>query len=350
MMQTVLRQGHLRPLPLHAGPIDWAYEHALRLYPAPDLLIIGDRVQRFDMKFGSTLAANPGSFAADFSFYTYTPADRLLQPCQCAVHEVDAMLSERGPRAEDKGKLRRKKSSSSGKRDKEGADKSKRRSADKHDAENDQTADVDAHGNGKSVGARQARPSKKCKTTPLGKEGKTAPQQGIGAFFTEKLKGPLYADGEDYEQYDNESYVSRRDGDGDGDGKTYRKRRVVRQVESDEDGDSDAGEGEGEERHVSQKSKRDVQSDGNGDVLSDGNGDGEEAEAGSRKRKSRRGRVVIESDEEEEEEEEQDEGSEGDESDAEGESETEGEGDAQDGVSEGDGSGEDEDEEDKEQD
>lgn len=46
--RTLLAQAHLVPLPLACAPVDWAYDHALRLYPAPDLLVLGDRVERFD--------------------------------------------------------------------------------------------------------------------------------------------------------------------------------------------------------------------------------------------------------------------------------------------------------------
>jgi len=37
-VKTLVCQGHLAPLPLHAAPIDWGYDHALRLYPLPSLL------------------------------------------------------------------------------------------------------------------------------------------------------------------------------------------------------------------------------------------------------------------------------------------------------------------------
>ena len=53
-VKTLLCQGHLAPLPLHAAPIDWAYDHALRLYPLPTLLVLGDRVGHYEKEFQSS--------------------------------------------------------------------------------------------------------------------------------------------------------------------------------------------------------------------------------------------------------------------------------------------------------
>lgn len=73
-MQTVLKQGHLRPLPLHAGPIEWSFDHALRLYPLPTVMFVGDRSERADAVIGGAKVANPGSFANDLTFYSYHPS------------------------------------------------------------------------------------------------------------------------------------------------------------------------------------------------------------------------------------------------------------------------------------
>ena len=35
LVQTILDQTHLSPLPLHVRPTMWEYDHCLRLYPMP---------------------------------------------------------------------------------------------------------------------------------------------------------------------------------------------------------------------------------------------------------------------------------------------------------------------------
>ena len=39
---TLLQQSHLCPLPLEKQPIYWQHDHALRLYPVPDAVILAD--------------------------------------------------------------------------------------------------------------------------------------------------------------------------------------------------------------------------------------------------------------------------------------------------------------------
>ena len=39
---TLLQQSHLCPLPLEKQPIYWQHDHALRLYPVPDVVILAD--------------------------------------------------------------------------------------------------------------------------------------------------------------------------------------------------------------------------------------------------------------------------------------------------------------------
>jgi DNA polymerase epsilon subunit 2 len=38
LVQTIVHQGHLCPLPLHTAPIYWEYDHAFRLTPLPHLV------------------------------------------------------------------------------------------------------------------------------------------------------------------------------------------------------------------------------------------------------------------------------------------------------------------------
>ena len=69
-VKTLLDQGHLSPLP---SPIYWQYDHALRLYPLPNAVILGDRVDQFYENYASCDCINPGPFSNDFSFVVYRP-------------------------------------------------------------------------------------------------------------------------------------------------------------------------------------------------------------------------------------------------------------------------------------
>jgi len=72
-IKTVLDQGHLSPLPLPASPIYWQWDHALRLYPFPDALVLGDRVGQFYENYEECDAVNPGAFSEGGHFVVYTP-------------------------------------------------------------------------------------------------------------------------------------------------------------------------------------------------------------------------------------------------------------------------------------
>lgn len=73
--KTILSQAHLSPLPLHARPIYWSHDHALRLYPLPDLVVIGDKCDPFSVSSTDCTIANVGSFIqSEFEFKVYIPA------------------------------------------------------------------------------------------------------------------------------------------------------------------------------------------------------------------------------------------------------------------------------------
>lgn len=91
LIKSVVDQAHLSPLPLSVRPTIWNYDHALRLFPTPHVLAIADRVECYVCKYGGALGVNPGSFATDFSFTVYLPAERRAQQCS-----ID---SERAPGA-----------------------------------------------------------------------------------------------------------------------------------------------------------------------------------------------------------------------------------------------------------
>ena len=74
LVKTLVDQAHLCPLPLSVRPVHWAHDHALRLYPAPSMLVLADRSDQFSWRYEDCLAINPGSFPTDFSFVVYRPA------------------------------------------------------------------------------------------------------------------------------------------------------------------------------------------------------------------------------------------------------------------------------------
>ena len=81
--KTILSQGHLCPLPLHSRPIYWMYDHALRLYPLPDLVMIGDKCNPFSVTSGDCMVVNTGSFPKNgFEFRVYIPHSNTIEDSQ----------------------------------------------------------------------------------------------------------------------------------------------------------------------------------------------------------------------------------------------------------------------------
>eukprot|EP00559_Dactyliosolen_fragilissimus_P002415 CAMPEP_0184863990 /NCGR_PEP_ID=MMETSP0580-20130426/13271_1 /TAXON_ID=1118495 /ORGANISM="Dactyliosolen fragilissimus" /LENGTH=576 /DNA_ID=CAMNT_0027362609 /DNA_START=22 /DNA_END=1752 /DNA_ORIENTATION=+ len=79
-IKTMLDQGHLSPLPLSSTPIHWKLDHAMRLYPPPDAVIVGDSTNQYYEDYNGCDVINPGPFiggtgnvAGDFSFVVYRP-------------------------------------------------------------------------------------------------------------------------------------------------------------------------------------------------------------------------------------------------------------------------------------
>ena len=77
---TLVQQAHLAPLPIAQLPVYWEHDHALRLYPAPHCVVLGDRTEQQALaKFEDTELVNPGCFADDGSFAVYRPATREVE-------------------------------------------------------------------------------------------------------------------------------------------------------------------------------------------------------------------------------------------------------------------------------
>ncbi|GMF38204.1 unnamed protein product [Phytophthora fragariaefolia] len=71
---TLIDQAHLCPLPLMANPINWDFDSSLQLFPVPDVLILGDSTEQYQLGYSSVGVFHPGPFHADFSFVFYRPS------------------------------------------------------------------------------------------------------------------------------------------------------------------------------------------------------------------------------------------------------------------------------------
>ena len=83
LVKTLMDQSHLCPLPLSVQPVYWNYDNALRLYPLPDMLILGDYYDQFLYNYEKCAVMNPGSFPTDFSFVVYRPAQKVTEFSRC---------------------------------------------------------------------------------------------------------------------------------------------------------------------------------------------------------------------------------------------------------------------------
>jgi len=81
MVQLLLDQAHLVPLPLQESNILWSFDHTLRLYPLPDAVFIGGVSQPFDVVYQGCEVCSLGPFNRDASFYSYTPIEGILDAC-----------------------------------------------------------------------------------------------------------------------------------------------------------------------------------------------------------------------------------------------------------------------------
>ena len=57
--KSVISQSHLCPLPLHVLPIYWAFDHTLRLYPLPDVVICADKHDAYVETQSDCFVVNP---------------------------------------------------------------------------------------------------------------------------------------------------------------------------------------------------------------------------------------------------------------------------------------------------
>ncbi|XP_054263375.1 DNA polymerase epsilon subunit 2 isoform X2 [Macrosteles quadrilineatus] len=81
--KTVVAQAHLAPLPPCVCPVYWDHDHALRLYPLPDLVVVADQMKAFTTSHMNCSIINPGSFSkGEFGFKVYYPSSKTVEDSQ----------------------------------------------------------------------------------------------------------------------------------------------------------------------------------------------------------------------------------------------------------------------------
>ncbi|BEI83060.1 hypothetical protein CcaverHIS002_0309280 [Cutaneotrichosporon cavernicola] len=78
LVQTILDQAHLSPLPQNIRPTLWEYDHALRLYPMPTTVVLADKYERYELTYEGCHVLNPGRFVCagsggEFEWSVYYP-------------------------------------------------------------------------------------------------------------------------------------------------------------------------------------------------------------------------------------------------------------------------------------
>lgn len=71
-------QGHLTSLSLNALPIHWDFDYCLRLYPLPDLIVIGDKSDAYQGCYKDCNVVNPVSFITLVFYFFILPFLEIL--------------------------------------------------------------------------------------------------------------------------------------------------------------------------------------------------------------------------------------------------------------------------------
>lgn len=81
--RTIVCQAHIAPLPLVVCPVYWSFDNAMKLFPLPDLVVVGDKFAPFSTQFMDCQVINPSAFAkSEFSFKVYIPAQQVVEDSQ----------------------------------------------------------------------------------------------------------------------------------------------------------------------------------------------------------------------------------------------------------------------------
>ncbi|EFA76354.1 putative DNA polymerase epsilon subunit B [Heterostelium album PN500] len=82
LLENICSNSHLCNLPLEIRPIYWNFDHALSLYPLPNVLVLSDKYNQYQHDYQNTNCFNPSSFSTDFSFSNYYPAKKECLFCR----------------------------------------------------------------------------------------------------------------------------------------------------------------------------------------------------------------------------------------------------------------------------
>lgn len=88
LCMTVLQQSHLCPVPLENQSVYWQYDHALHLYPAPDLVVLADSAASAHFTFKDTACVNPGSLVKG-TFTAYNIYEREVELSEVPTDSVE---------------------------------------------------------------------------------------------------------------------------------------------------------------------------------------------------------------------------------------------------------------------
>ncbi|XP_053597166.1 DNA polymerase epsilon subunit 2 [Microplitis demolitor] len=81
--RSIICQSHLAPMSLPVVPVYWKYDHALQLYPSPDLIVAADQFQAYSTSYTDCKVINPGTFLRNnFSFKVYKPGTDEIEECE----------------------------------------------------------------------------------------------------------------------------------------------------------------------------------------------------------------------------------------------------------------------------
>ena len=81
--KSVICQSHLIPLTLQAMPVYWKFDHALQLFPTPDLIVVADAFAPYNVEYNDCSVINPGSFSkVGYPFKVYAPAEKVVESCE----------------------------------------------------------------------------------------------------------------------------------------------------------------------------------------------------------------------------------------------------------------------------
>ncbi|XP_022656971.1 DNA polymerase epsilon subunit 2-like [Varroa jacobsoni] len=87
-VKNLVGNAHLCALPTHIAPVLWQWDHALWLYPTPDLVVCADKHEPFTISQNECLFTNPGQFTkGDFCFKVYLPGQKKVEDSQICEPE-----------------------------------------------------------------------------------------------------------------------------------------------------------------------------------------------------------------------------------------------------------------------